>query len=171
MEPNGVGRPLKYSERTTQKSVNLPISFMDHLEEEAGKLGVSSSEFMYNGLLSMDKELVKGLTESFRELRDELRNNIKELSTQQGRFLKFQEKLNKKSLSFVLGEIEDDSELVKIVMENIGPFRNSFKKGGFAEPNIINSCYIKVEQVLLEKNKTIKKPAIIKAIIKKQLNQ
>jgi len=170
-----VGRPLKYLEPTTAKSISLPTSYLEQLNMEADEVKVSTSELIYNKLLASDPETTRELIGSFNEMRDVVKAQLDQLESQTKVFEYYKSRLDKKTLGFVIEEIEENPELQAVVSKHVEDYKPNFRNLvrsnnlAFALQKAMPIVYGRVEASFLAKNQRIKKPAIIQALIKRNL--
>ena len=102
------GRPKKYvgSDRV-YKGIYIPYEMAKRFEQEAQRLGISFNHYINILLASSDRELAQELIEYYKEIREEIQKNAKELQNkiEPTNILKKIEKIE------VPEEIEKDPEL------------------------------------------------------------
>ena len=165
-----VGRPRKYDEKLQIISIALEPTFISALEEEANAKGKSRNEYITALLISADKTLAKYLINKF----DNLKNQIK---TYSGMIQEFSDKMAKyqtKSLdSFLFDDLPNIPEIYFLFEKFADRIDSAIRQKDIPEAykidNMSKWLFSEFQNIMLQKNKVVKRPSDVKACIKSRL--
>jgi len=159
-----VGRPKKYEGLITVVTFRLPSATYELLTREAGKAGLSNTEFLVNLIQNLDSKHgseVSALREKIKSLEEENQSLKEEL------LLKKQSLRNWGGSSKHLRDLEMDEDVVKIVDD----FKAQFLRNESGTPFKfwVERLFSRVEKDFLKRAKIIKNKKAIVGMITRRL--
>ena len=169
-----IGRPQKYGSEMLALNLTVPKLYRDSIIEEAHMCSVSVNEYMNGLIASADKELAKQLVESMKAMREELDSKTRILNETSKGLVAFKS-MSGNALEFLTSKIESDPELDSLIKQalsrNQRMFQGLLANSGAKEAidKTTEVVYAEVEMMLLKSGRTIRRPTLIKTLIKKNM--
>ena len=140
-----MARPRKYSEKTTVISAVVPLSVLELLDKQRGKM--TRSEYIASLIVSADKDLAMELKreiEHWKQKANELEKQLKETREKMDRLMQQTRKIKANAVNYIF-ELPEIPEIDEVVSAELPRIRTRLQKQ-------LDSMYIRSEE---ERNQTI----------------
>ena len=168
-----MGRAKKYGDELSQLGFWCPREYAEFIREESSESGISVNEYLNSIVMSADRNLALELAKDLKNLREAVIEKTKSLDKINGELMAFKKNASS-TTNFIISRLNEFPELQDpinaAVLNKRGMFNSLIKTSGADEAfkAATRSAFAEVESELLKNGQVIKKPVLVKAMIKKR---
>lgn len=168
-----MGRAKKYGSELSQLGFWCPREYAALIKDEAYTSKLSVNEYLNSLVMTADKTLALKLAGELKGLREAVTEKTKAIEKINGELITFKQSASS-TTNFIITQLNEFPELQDpinvAVLNKRGMFDTLIKSSGTDEAFkvVTRAVFAEVEAALLRNGQVIRKPAIVKAMIKKR---